>query len=82
MPLRVAVCTSEFPMATQRSKLGGGVELCVATLGRLHAAIARAPAAWLVAIVEKHSLRLPLFRDAENLRMPVQILDQLVRVEY
>ena len=37
MPLRVAVCTSEFPMATQRSKLGGGVELCVATLGRLHA---------------------------------------------
>ena len=37
MPLRVAVCTSEFPMATQRSKLGGGVELCVATLGRLQA---------------------------------------------
>ena len=37
MPLRVALCTSEFPMATQRSKLGGGVELCVATLGRLQA---------------------------------------------
>lgn len=37
MPLRVAVCTSEFPMATQRTKLGGGVELCVATLGRLQA---------------------------------------------
>ena len=37
MPLRVAVCTSEFPMATQRAKLGGGVELCVATLGRLQA---------------------------------------------
>jgi len=37
MPLRVALCTSEFPMATQKSKLGGGVELCVATLGRLQA---------------------------------------------
>ena len=37
MPLRVALCTSEFPMATQRAKLGGGVELCVATLGRLQA---------------------------------------------
>ena len=37
MPLRVALATSEFPMATQKSKLGGGVELCVATLGRLQA---------------------------------------------
>ena len=41
MPLRVAVCTSEFPMATQRTKLGGGVELCVATLGRLQARVRR-----------------------------------------
>ena len=37
MPLRVALATSEFPMATQKAKLGGGVELCVATLGRLQA---------------------------------------------
>ena len=37
VPLRIALATSEYPMGTQRERLTGGVELCVATLGRLHA---------------------------------------------
>ena len=37
VPLRIALATSEYPMGSQRERLTGGVELCVATLGRLHA---------------------------------------------
>lgn len=44
VPLRVALVTSEYPMATQRDRLAGGVELCVATLGRLQAHLERSPA--------------------------------------